>query len=38
MRDGVWYVGNIYSSDERFYKKLVPLAEALASLPEDAVA
>ena len=38
MRDGVWYVGNIYSSDERFYKKLVPLAEALAKLPEDAVA
>ena len=38
MRDGVWYVGNIYSSDERFYKKLVPLAEDLASLPEDAVA
>jgi len=38
MRDGVWYVGNIYSSDEQFYKKLVPLAEALARLPEDAVA
>ena len=36
MRDGVWYVGNVYSSDERFYKKLVPLAEALAMLPEDA--
>jgi len=30
MKDGVWYVGNIYERDERFYKKLVPLAEALA--------
>jgi hypothetical protein len=38
MRDGVWYVGNVYSSDEQFYKKLVPLAEALARLPVDAVA
>ena len=38
MRDGVWYVGNVYQSDEQFYKKLVPLAEALAKLPEDAVA
>jgi len=38
MRDGVWYVGNVYESDEHFYKKLVPLAEALAKLPEDAVA
>jgi len=38
MRDGVWYVGNVYSSDERFYKQLVPLAEALALLPEDSVA
>jgi hypothetical protein len=38
MKDGVWYVGNVYSSDEQFYKKLVPLAEALAKLPEDAVA
>ena len=38
MRDGVWYVGNVYESDEQFYKKLVPLAEALAKLPEDAVA
>ena len=35
MRDGVWYVGNIYESDEQFYKKLVPLAEALAKLPEE---
>jgi hypothetical protein len=38
MRDGVWYVGNVYESDSQFYKKLVPLAEALAKLPEDAVA
>ena len=38
MRDGVWYVGNVYGSDEQFYKKLGPLAEALAKLPEDAVA
>ena len=30
MRDGAWYCGNTYSSDARFYKKLVPLAEALA--------
>lgn len=36
MKDGVWYVGNVYERDERFYKKLVPLAEALAMLPEDA--
>jgi hypothetical protein len=35
MQDGVWYVGNIYSSSE-FYKKLVPLSEALAKLPEEA--
>ena len=31
MRDGVWYCGNTYSSDARFYKKLVLLSEALAS-------
>jgi hypothetical protein len=36
MRDGVWYVGNIYEKDERFYKKLVPLAEALATVKEEA--
>lgn len=30
MRDGEWYCGNTYESDVRFYKKLVPLAEALA--------
>ena len=31
MRDGAWYCGNTYSSDARFYKKLVLLSEALAS-------
>ena len=36
MRDGVWYVGNIYDKDERFYKKLVPLTEALATVKEEA--
>jgi hypothetical protein len=30
MQDGAWYCGNTYSSDVRFYKKLVLLAEALA--------
>jgi len=32
MQDGAWYCGNTYSSDARFYKKLVLLAEALAEL------
>ena len=36
MRDGVWYVGNIYDKDEQFYKKLVPLTEALATVKEEA--
>ena len=36
MRDGVWYVGNRYETDEQFYKKLVPLAEALATVKEEA--
>jgi hypothetical protein len=36
MRDGVWYVGNIYEKDEQFYKKLVPLTEALATVKEEA--
>ena len=31
MQDGAWYCGNTYSSDARFYKKLVLLTEALAS-------
>ena len=35
MRDGVWYVGNIYEKDEQFYKKLVPLTEALATVKEE---
>ena len=36
MKDGVWYVGNIYARDEGFYKKLVPLTEALANVKETA--
>ena len=31
MQDGAWYCGNTYESDARFYKKLVLLAEAIAS-------
>jgi hypothetical protein len=31
MKDGVWYVGNVYESDLRFYKQLVPLQDALAT-------
>jgi hypothetical protein len=38
MRDGVWYVGNMYHSDQRFYKQLVPLAAAMAELEDAAVA
>ena len=34
MRDGVWYCGNIYSTDS-LYKKLVPLTEALESVKES---
>jgi hypothetical protein len=34
MRDGAWYVGNTYDRDTKFYKQLVPLAEALASVEE----
>jgi hypothetical protein len=30
MRDGVWYVGNTYVSDTKYYKKLVLLSEALS--------
>lgn len=29
MKDGVWYVGNVYERDSRHYKTLVPLAESL---------
>ena len=36
MRDGVWYVGNRYETDEKFYQKLVPSAEALATVKEEA--
>ena len=36
MRDGVWYVGNRYETDEKFFQKLVPLAEALATVKEEA--
>jgi len=36
MRDGVWYVGNCHKTDEQFYQKLVPLAEALATVKETA--
>jgi len=36
MKDGVWYVGNVHERDEQFYKKLVPLAEALATVKEEA--
>ena len=38
MRDGVWYVGNMYDRDQRFYKQLVPLAAAVAELEDAAVA
>jgi hypothetical protein len=38
MRDGEWYVGNMYLEDQRFYKQLVPLAAAVAELEETAVA
>jgi hypothetical protein len=36
MRDGVWYVGNLYERDTKFYKQLVPLAEALETVKEAA--
>jgi hypothetical protein len=38
MRDGVWYVGNMYDRDQRFYKQLVPLAAAVAELKQKTVA
>jgi len=34
MRDGAWYVGNTYERAGKFYKKLVLLSEALASIEE----
>jgi len=33
MKDGVWYVGNIYSGD-KYYKTLTPLADALLAVEE----
>ena len=36
MKDGVWYVGNTYKNDTRFYKTLVSLKEALAITMEIA--
>jgi len=36
MRDGVWYVGNTYEGDVKFYKNLVLLSEALAAVKETA--
>jgi hypothetical protein len=36
MRDGVWYTGNTYGSDVDYYKKLVPLVDALATVEETA--
>lgn len=35
LKDDVWYVGNLYSRDERHYRKLVPLAESLELLVEE---
>lgn len=32
MRDGKWYVGNLYEQDARHYRQLVPLRESLAAL------
>ena len=32
MRDGVWYVGNLYDRDSRHYRKLVPLSDSLAEI------
>jgi hypothetical protein len=36
MQDGVWYVGNTYERDTKFYKKLVLLSEALEEVKETA--
>ena len=38
MQNDVWYVGNMYHNDQRFYKQLVPLAAAVAELEDAAVA
>ena len=37
MKDGVWYVGNTYERDVVYYKKLVPLTEALASVLKESI-
>jgi hypothetical protein len=37
MKDGAWYVGNMYERDPVYYKKLVPLTEALASVLKESV-
>jgi hypothetical protein len=34
MQDGVWYVGNTDENDGKFYKKLVLLSEAMATVEE----
>lgn len=36
MKDGVWYCGNLYERDTKFYKQLVPLTEALETVKETA--
>jgi hypothetical protein len=36
MKDGVWYVGNTYENDTRFYKTLMSLKEALSITMEIA--
>jgi len=36
MKDGVWYVGNTYENDTRFYKTLMSLREALSITMEIA--
>ena len=36
MREGVWYCGNLYERDTKFYKQLVPLVEALETIKETA--
>lgn len=35
QKDGVWYVGNVYSGD-KYYKTLTPLADALLAVEEEA--
>lgn len=36
MQDGIWYVGNTYEHDAKFYKKLVLLSDALETVKETA--